>query len=76
MVFLNIDMLNNHLVDEIFHIMNKYPGEKTFEIAYFDTGRKYKINMYSTDIKVEINKDLIDELNFIGIKHQVKCTPF
>jgi len=76
MVFLNIDMLNNHLVDEIFHIMNKYPGEKPFEIAYFDPERKYKINMYSTDIKVEINKDLIDELNFIGIKHQVKCIPF
>lgn len=69
---ISIDDVNQNLIDDLLNISKTYKGKKEMDIHIYDMDEAIKLYMKGHKYKVEINKELIDELAAQQWKFSVK----
>lgn len=69
---ISIDEVNQNLIDNLFNISKTYKGKKEMDINIYDMDNAIKLYMKGHKYKVEIDKELIDELRAQQWRFSVK----
>ena len=70
-VQIDIAELNDQRISQLQKITRKYKGNKNINFLIYDLEEKVKITMPSRNTKVEITKELLDELKDEGLKFKL-----
>lgn len=73
---ISVNKLDSVMVDNLFELFNKYPGDKKIEFLIIDPEKKYKIDLFSIDQKVNICNDFIADLDQLDLIYEVKLNSF
>ena len=71
-IALNIEMLSQGMVHDIIGLIDKFPGEMPLQITIHHQAKKYQFDMYSTNKKINLCPDLLNELERAELAYQIQ----
>lgn len=70
-LLLDIDKVDDHLVEHLSQVCQKFKGSKTIDVVLYDTSDELKLNTHSKSQQVEITSELLAELQKMSLSYKL-----